>query len=428
MERMPMFEDNTLEQIPQEESVIQKEQPYWKKFTNIFFNEITKTDNPSPEKIENEVKKAFNGVGVETAERFGKTLEKARKLECIQVVEACVDRMALDYADLHDELVEMSLLAEGSQHITPERMAEVRKETKIALETQRGRTLLLMYTNRRKAPDNKTHYGENAALQQALAQVYLSNSNNIDVIGPRLDTFGKKLFEKRFGNEEEYERIKKGVISLAEAHMHLESQGNKVFFPPPKIDAERGIDLFSIEGSVASRFENEINNLFSRNFSIEELNEKNLDPELLKSIRGVQVKTRHHLLEKYVDTYKNHRQEPVSLEQVLEETSLNNIDLGGTNQKVLEGTTFQTSTIAGIGNHRSRAVILSCNSSERNKASYSASYSSDYEAPNNLRGPKKEMAKDFQEAVSFFGQAPKEITKMSYLYIDHTEDIIKTAE
>lgn len=425
MEKIPSIESPVLEKLPFEE-----EPSFLEKHINTFFNEITKADDLSPEKIKTGVKTAFNEVGIEVMKRVKPTIEKASRFKRLEIIERCIQETAYYYADLHDELLEISLLAEGSQNITSEKIIEIREEIKDTLTTYEGRTLLSMYVNRNKTFDSKTYNTENAALQQFLAKYYIRNSDNMEKIGPRLDTFGKKIFEKVFGKSERdedhpYEQIKKGVISLAEATMHLESQGNRVFFPPPRIDAEKEIDLFAIEGSLAERFENELSDLFSRNFSIEELSSKNIDPEILKNIRIIQVKTCRPLLEKYIDTRKDYEQTPTPLEKILEETTLNTIDLGETNEKIIKETTFQTNTISGIGNHRSRVAVLSCDVIPTGAV---VSYSSDYEVANNLKGSKKAIAEDLKEAISFFRRAPRDITKKSYLYVNHTNEILETKE
>lgn len=381
-------------QKSQESTIEKEESPELKEVLSERFLDVL-AKNPSTEKIVQELKNRFNEMETATKSAFDKSLDLTRAPERVKIVESFTEKTALEYISLHKKLVGMLDLMPELEGAEREQIIEESQKTVAFYE---GHTLLSFYVNRhsekKKSVDSLIKNTENAALQQSLAKYYLRHRDDLDEIEPRLDTYGKKAF----GSKEDYEGFKRGVVNLANAYQHLESMGHEVFFPPPRMDAQQAIDLFYIEKSACEEF-GDVAKMFSRkNFSAEDF--AGLDPSLLSHIYGVQVKTRHNLQETYEDLYRDPHK-PKSLNQILEEMSLDKSCFDCLDEDVVRNTKVLSNSMKGVTNHESLATMFICPPIKGRSYSFHGDPSENMDATDRRT---KKARDDIQELITFLGR------------------------
>ena len=374
--------------------------------SNRFWEILDK--NPLTKEIVGEIKNNFNELVKVDNKVFGDSLDSSKNIERLDLIKAFTEKTTLDYFSLNEKFIEnLDFVSELNEEDRKEIIQES-KNTSILCE---GRTLLSFYAKRnlekKKSIDSSARNTEKAALQQSLAKYYLRHFDDLENIESRLDNYGKKLLD----SEEEYESLKRGVVSLANAYKHLESMGNDVFFPPPEMDAKREIDLLCVENSDDGSF-GEIEKAFLKgNFSIEDL--KELDPVLLSHISGVQVKTGHNLEEIYGNLCHNF-DNPESLEELLEKMSLDESCFDCLPEKVVKETTVFLNLIKnGVHHYESIATIFKCPSIKRSPYSYNENFP---EKISEMERKIKKVVNDIQASVSFSGQIPE--IGSEYLFVE----------
>lgn len=399
------FQDNQKpESIVSEENVALKSEDF---ISDRFLEILDK--NPSVEKIVEGIKSQFNEVETATNNSFNKSLDLAKSPERVRLIELFAEKTGLDYFSLHENFVEMLDLVPD---LKEEEREKIIQESEKTLALCEGRTLLSFYANRNPenkkkltSPDTNT---EKAALQQSLAKYYLHHSDKLEGIQVRLDNFGKKAL----GSEEEYERIKRGVFSLANAYQHLESMGHQVFFPPPEMDARREIDLLYVENLSSENLSETEKAFFNGNFSVEEL--ANLDPSLLSRVSGVQVKTGHNLKETYGNLFHS-LDNPEPLKDVLQGASLDESCFDCLSEEVVKKTTVSLSLVRkGVGHCKSLATVFACPSVEKSPYSSNENF---YEKMRTMSRKAQEIIKNVQSSVNFSEQVPRGIGS-AYVFVE----------
>ena len=366
---------------------------------------------PSTKKIVGEIKNHFNEMERSTNRAFDDSLDSAKNPERLGLIKDFAEVKTLEYFSLHEALIEkLDFVSE----LTEEEKEEIIQESGNTAVLYEGRTLLSFYANRnnekKKSINSPVRNTENAALQQSLAKYYLRHPDDLENIEQRLDNYGKKVL----GSEEEYESLKRGVISLANAYKHLESLGNNVFFPPPEMDALQEIDLLCIENSDDGGFGETEKAFFNSNFSVEEL--KKLDPDLLSCVYGVQVKTGHNLEEIYGNIGHGF-DNPETLDELLEEMSLDESCFDCLDENVVKETTVFSNLVKdGVNHCKSIATIFKCPSVERSPYSYNENF---YEKITAMDQKIKKVVNDIQSSVNFSRQIPE--IGSEYLFVENLQ-------
>jgi hypothetical protein len=262
----------------------------------------------------------------------------------------------------------------------------------------------------RKLPSGHWRESEIAALQQSMAKYYLRNADLMGQIGGRLD---KYFFENVFkGSDRDFNSYKYGVINLANACLHLESKGFRVFFPPARLDARNQIDLVCVEETAMAEFEYEVNEFFTRGYSIEDLS--SIDPALAAHVYVTQVKSRGNLAQ----TYKDISQEGSTLTDVIQAQSLSESHFDELDADIIEKTRVSTNELKGVTSNQSRAVVYTCPPVRGRSFVYRSGMSDNMH--NELGRSEQKFRDDTREAIAFAGQAVHSVAK-AYIYVEELD-------
>ena len=187
----------------------------------------------SAKEIVSEIKRNFSEMEISINKAFDKLPNPTKDFdERIRKIEAFVRLSALEYISLHEDIVKFLKLADLEEN----EKEEVIRISQKMIALYKGRSLLALFANR----NNKKRKGifllienkENMMIKRSLARYFLHCSGNLDEIEPYLNKYG----ERAFGLKENYESFRCRAIGIADAYCHMESMGDKVFFPSPKME------------------------------------------------------------------------------------------------------------------------------------------------------------------------------------------------
>ncbi|MCK5096346.1 MAG: hypothetical protein KAR24_03265 [Candidatus Pacebacteria bacterium] len=371
-----------------------------------FEKEIEK--DPSPENTLRKMKDCFNQTEGAVKRMFDEVVLNAGKYERVNDIQNLAYRSSLGCTALKDELI--SKIPEGISVREREDLIEEMEETSVYYK---GRALLSFVSQReeidkKKHSDPATRNTERAALQQTLAQYYLEHADIMEKVNPRLDVYAVGSV---FNSMDDYGAFRYGVINLANACLHLESQGFETFFPPAKLDAKQQIDLVGVKKSAMEEYGDEIRELLRRGYSTKDLSE--LDPELAASICVVQVKSRGNLER----TYSKVEDANGELPKILKSMSLDKSDFDGVNNTIMSETVIQMNELEGVTKNKSRAAVCICPPVE--KQGYSSDGYSSSSMSGNFRSPVDKFKKDTREMMAFMGQVLN--VASAYIYVEEMD-------
>jgi hypothetical protein len=314
------------------------------------FFELLATD-PSVEEVARSFNQYFNTLKLSQEEIYHEQFKKFWEGRT-EAVELFVEQTMVNFAMLHDELIDLI----GVGNFSEEERAYLEHEAQKVLTLYSGRTLLSLHATQDKMPtlkkgDSLIKRKENAVMLRTLAELVLDDPDTFNEVEEGFDKTGKKVFGK------EYENIKTGLVSLVNSCYHLRSLGYEVHFASPLLDAEQAIDLLCHVPQESGGDTQDDHGAFLQDIvSLEEL--QDLSDELKRSILAVQVKSVRDLTYLYGDTYEKYQDSEASLSTVFKDLDMDSFTIDGVSESTVQSTGFITHCTTGFSNEKTEALFI----------------------------------------------------------------------